>query len=88
MSIKPDKAVKIKESPEPIISEPLIENPNSLHEITKEERDKIKGKDKKAQIAMIYAPEPIALTPLSAKETEKVRKLKEKNKKKPAPIYL
>ncbi len=88
MSIKPDKAVEIEEAPEPIISEPLIENPKPLNTITKEQKDEIKGKNKKTQIATIYAPEPIALVALSAKEMEKIRKLKEKNKKKPAPVYL
>lgn len=84
--IKQDKVVEITSQCIESFSEPLIENPKNVHEITKEKMNKIKEKNKKTQIATIYAKEPIQLTPLSPEEAEIIKKIKEKNKKKPAPI--
>ncbi len=88
METKKDKAIEIEIPPEPIISDPLIENAKPLHKITKEQGNKIKDKNKKTQIVTIYAKEPIQTIPLSVEKAEKIKKLKEKNKKKPAPVYL
>ena len=78
--------MEIESLPEPIISEPLIENPKTLKQISKEEGEGIKAKNKKTQIATIYAKKPMSLIPLSLEELEKIKQLKEKNKKKSAPI--
>ncbi len=69
-------------------NEPLIINPKPLKQISKEEVERIKSKNKKTQIATIYSKEPIQLTPLSLEELEKIKQLKEKNKKKPIETKL
>lgn len=86
--IKQGKVVEISHQDIENFSEPLIENPKNVYEITKEKINKIKEKNKKTQIATIYGQEPITLTPLSLEEVEMIKKIKEKNKKKSAPINI
>ena len=69
-------------------NEPLIENPKPLKQISNEEVERIKSKNKKTQIATIYSKDPIQLTPLSLEELERVKELKERNKKKPAETKI
>ncbi len=87
--LKLNKTMEIVGSSEPAISsEPLIKNPKPLKQISKEEVERIKSKNKKTQIARIYAKDPIQLTPLSLEELEKIKQLKDKNKKKPIEAKL